>query len=301
MRRLYFHEVGPRDGLQNEPVFVPTAAKRAMVEALADCGFAKVEVTSFVSPAAIPALRDADELVRSLRRVAGVAYTALVPNQRGAERAIAAGVDEISVVMSASESHNRANLRRSREESRCHLLELVRSLPGDLPVTLAVSTAFGCPFEGYVPFSQVLELVDVFADAGVSRFTLCDTTGMAHPAQVRAAVEALRRRATRIEYCLHFHDTRGLGLANILAAVEAGMDRFEGSVGGLGGCPYAPGASGNVASEDAVHLLHTLGHSTGVDLDRVLAVSRGLAGVVGHSGHGRLAKAGLAAPCGAFR
>jgi hydroxymethylglutaryl-CoA lyase len=292
MRPLFFHEVGPRDGLQNEPVFVPTDRKRALVESLAECGFARIEVTSFVSPTAIPALRDADELMRSVRRVPGVAYCALVPNRRGAERALAAGADEISLVMSASESHNQANLRRNREESRRELLALVRALPGGVPVTLAISTAFGCPFEGEVPVSQVTEVVEAFMDAGIRRFTLCDTTGMANPGQVRELVEALHRRSTTMEWCLHFHDTRGLALANMLAAVESGIDRFEGCVGGLGGCPYAPGASGNVATEDALHMFEALGYHTGVDLERVLAVARGLVDIVGHPGHGRMGKAG---------
>jgi hydroxymethylglutaryl-CoA lyase len=293
MSRIYFNEVVTRDGFQMEPDFVPTDAKVALVDALSACGYAKIEVTSFTSAKAIPMLRDAEEVMGRIRRVPGVEYAVLVPNLRGAERALESKADELNLVMSCSESHNQANLRMSRAQSIAALSEVIRLVGDQAAVNVSLSTAFGCPMEGDVPQATVRELAQRFADLGVRGVTVCDTTGMANPVQVQAMAEALQRELPDgLQLIMHFHNTRGMGLANVLSAVQAGIVRFDGSLGGLGGCPFAPGASGNIASEDAVHMLQTMGHDTGVDLERLLAVSRGLPTVVGHDVPAQVSKAG---------
>lgn len=292
MTRIFFNEVVTRDGFQIEPEFIATDAKVALVDALGDCGYAKIEVTSFTSPKAIPMLRDAAEVMGRIRRVPGVEYTVLVPNLRGAERALEANADELNLVMSTSETHNLANLRMPREASFDALAAVIRRVDGARPVNVSLSTCFGCPMEGDVPQAEVLRWAQRFADRGVRGLTICDTTGMAHPQQVARMVEALQARFAGLQLTLHFHNTRGMGLANVLAAVQGGITRFDGSLGGLGGCPYAPGASGNISSEDAIHMLDAMGYDTGIDLPRLLAVARALPQVVGHEVPGQVAKAG---------
>jgi hydroxymethylglutaryl-CoA lyase len=293
MTRIYFNEVVTRDGFQIEPEFIATDAKVALIDALSLCGYAKIEATSFVSPKAIPMLRDAEEVMGRITRAPGVEYTVLVPNLRGAERALESKADELNLVMSTSETHNRANLRMGREQSFAALAEVVRHVDGRTPINVSLSTAFGCPMEGDVPEAEVVQFAQRFAELGVRGLTICDTTGMAHPGQVAHMVEALQQRLTGVQLTLHFHNTRGMGLANVLAAVQGGIVRFDGSLGGLGGCPYAPGASGNICSEDAVHMLHAMGYDTGMDLPRLLSVARGLPYIVGHDVPGQVAKAGL--------
>jgi len=292
MTRIFFNEVVTRDGFQNEPDFIPTEDKVALVDELSDCGYAKVEVTSFTSPKAIPMLRDAEEVMGRIRRVPGVEYTVLVPNVRGAERALESRADELNIVMSTSETHNLANLRMPRERSFAGLEDVIALAAGKAPVNVSLSTCFGCPMEGDVPQEEVLRWCARFAGLGVRGLTICDTTGMAHPAQVARMCEALQRDFGALQITLHFHNTRGMGLANLLAAVQQGITRFDGSLGGLGGCPYAPGASGNICSEDAIHMLQAMGYDTGVDMDRLLAVARRLPQVVGHDVPGQVAKAG---------
>ena len=297
MTRIHFNEVVTRDGFQNEPAFVPTDAKVALIDELSACGYAKTEVTSFTSAKAIPMLRDAEEVMGRIRRVPGVETTVLVPNVRGAERALESRADEWNLVMSTSETHNLANLRMPREKSFAGLREVIemahRAGPCQVPVNVSLSCCFGCPMEGDVPEAEVMHWADRFAALGVRGLTICDTTGMAHPAQVRRLTRALQRRFGSLQLTLHFHNTRGMGLANVLASVDEGITRFDGSLGGLGGCPYAPGATGNVCSEDAIHMLHAMGHDTGIDLPRLLAVARRLPAIVGHDVPGQVAKAGL--------
>ena len=293
MTRIYFNEVVTRDGFQIEPEFIATDAKVALIDALSLCGYAKIEATSFVSPKAIPMLRDAEEVMGRITRAPGVEYTVLVPNLRGAERALESKADELNLVMSTSETHNRANLRMGREQSFAALAEVVRHVDGRTPINVSLSTAFGCPMEGDVPEAEVMQFAERFAGLGVRGLTICDTTGMAHPGQVAHMVETLQQRVRGVQLTLHFHNTRGMGLANVLAAVQGGIVRFDGSLGGLGGCPYAPGASGNICSEDAVHMLHAMGYDTGIDLPRLLSVARGLPYIVGHDVPGQVAKAGL--------
>jgi hydroxymethylglutaryl-CoA lyase len=292
MTRLFFNDVVARDGFQIEPNFIPTDDKVALIDALSQCGFAKIEVTSFTSPKAIPMLRDAEEVMRRIQRVQGVEYTVLVPNLRGAERAFESRADEFNIVMSTSETHNRANLRMDREKSIAALAEVIRFVDGRTPINVSLSTAFGCPMEGDVPQSVVEQYVQRFADLGVRGISICDTTGMAHPAQVSKMAEDLLRKFDSVELTFHFHNTRGMGLANILTAVQSGITRFDGSLGGLGGCPYAPGASGNISSEDAIHMLDAMGYETGIDLDALLRIAKQLPQIVGHGVPGQVVKAG---------
>ncbi len=292
-QRLYIQEVATRDGFQNEAAYVDTDAKIALIDHLSGCGYAKIEVTSFTSPRAIPALRDAEAVMHQIQRREGVIYTVLVPNIRGAERALSCNVDEVNLVMSVSESHNRTNLRMTREQSFAQLREVigvVRTSP--VAINVSLSTAMGCPMEGDIPAATVLEWMQRFADLGVDGVTLCDTTGMAYPAQVAALSAAARQRFPQLQLTQHFHNTRGLALANTQAALAAGIDRFDASLGGLGGCPYAPGATGNVCTEELVHMLELEGYDTGIDLGAILAAAAHLPELIGHDVPSQLLKAG---------
>lgn len=292
-RRIHMQEVGTRDGLQMESAFVPTDDKIALVNALSATGLAKIEVTSFTSPTAIPALKDAEIVMREIERRPGVVYTALVPNLRGAERAIEARTDELNLVMSVSETHNLANLRMTREQSFAALAQVIAlAQSAQVAVNVSLSCVFGCPMEGDVAETEVFDYVQRFAQLGVGGVTLCDTTGMAHPAQVAGLVSAVRLRWSALQTTLHFHNTRGMGLANVLASIDAGADRFDASLGGLGGCPYAPGASGNVCSEEIVHALQCMGYDTGVDLSALVAAAGRLPALIGHDIPSQIAKAG---------
>lgn len=291
-KRLYIQEVSVRDGFQIEPRFIPTEDKIALINRLSRTGLAKIEVTSFSSPKAIPALADAEAVMRAIDRVPGVEYAALVPNLKGCERALSCGVDEINLVMSASESHNRANLRMSPEESLAQFAAIAEAAKGRAAINASLSTAFGCPFDGDVPAERVLALVERYAALGIGRVSLCDTTGMANPAQVERLCSLVRARFPQIALTAHFHNTRGMGLANAMAALEAGIDRFDASLGGLGGCPFAPGASGNVCTEDMVHMFQAMGYETGVDLEALLGCARDLPALVGHEVPGQVMKAG---------
>lgn len=292
-QRIFIHDVVARDGFQIEPEFIPTERKIELIDLLSATGVAKIEATSFVSPKAVPALRDAAEVMAGIRRNPAVTYVALIPNARGAERALAADVDEVVMVASASETHNRANVRRSVAQSFDGFREVFDVLRGSRTRTSgAVATAFGCPFEGVLADAQVLDCVARYVDLGVDGLTFGDTTGMADPLRVERLARAVQGRWPDLPLTLHFHNTRGMGLANVLAGVSAGVVRFEGCLGGLGGCPFAPGATGNVCTEDLVHMLQCMGYDTGVDLDRLLAASRRLREIVGHDLPGQVVKAG---------
>jgi hydroxymethylglutaryl-CoA lyase len=292
-KRLYIQEVSTRDGFQIEPAFIPTEIKVAMIDRLSRTGVAKIEVTSFSSPKAIPALADAERVMQGIDRVQGVAYCALVPNVRGCERALRAGVDEINLVMSASDTHNRANLGMTCDQSLASIRAVVDLVQRRTPLNVSLSTAFGCPFEGEVPDAQVMHWVRRFKDLGIERVSLCDTTGMANPAHVHRVCRAVLTAWPDIIFTAHFHNTRGMGLANALAALDGGIDHFDASLGGLGGCPFAPGASGNVCTEDLVHMFNAMGYDTGIDVQALLELARELPGVVGHDVPSQLVKAGV--------
>lgn len=291
--RVYVHEVVTRDGLQNEAAFVPTETKIALINELSATGVAKIEVTSFVSPRAVPQLADAEAVMRGIERRPDVTYAVLVPNVRGAERALVCGVDEIHLVLSASETHNRANVRRTIAESLDEFAAVMRLVRGTgVTVTGVIGTSFGCPYEGAVAPTRVFSLVESFLELGMDGITLADTTGMAHPKQVYDLASDVRTRWPDVSLTLHFHNTRGMGLANVLAGLHAGVTRYDASLGGIGGCPFAPGATGNICTEDLVHMLEVMGYDTGVDLDRLLAVANKLPDILGHDVPSCVLKAG---------
>lgn len=292
-RHVTVTEVGTRDGFQAEAAFIPTDTKAEIVDALIAAGVRSIEATSFVSPRAIPQLADAHAMLERVTRVPGLRIAALVPNARGAERAAAAKVDMMVCFVSASESHCRANLNKPIDAALADFAELAPiARRFGIPVRGAIATAFGCPFEGEVPADALLRIVDAYAHEGVRHVTLGDTTGMAVPPVVERAVEAIARRFPEVALALHFHDTRGVGLANAMVGLQMGVREFESSIGGLGGCPFAPGASGNVCTEDLVHLLHECGYETGIDLDALCAVARRVEAVVGRTLPGQVMKAG---------
>ncbi|TQK07742.1 hydroxymethylglutaryl-CoA lyase [Herbaspirillum sp. SJZ107] len=266
-------EVGPRDGLQNEPQNLPTAHKIDLIRQLAAAGCKEVEATAFVSPKAIPNLADAAEVMRGTAGL-GITRFALIPNAKGYGRALDAGADGITLVMSATDSHNRKNLNQTVAESMAELAPLAaRARDDGLAARLSISMVFGCPFEGDPGLERIRAIVDRMAGHGFTRIGLCDTIGIASPQQVHDRVSRLVQEFAGLEFELHFHDTYGRGLANVLAGLEAGVTRFDSCVGGLGGCPFAPGATGNIATEDLVSMLDASGVRTGVDLDGLLAAS----------------------------
>ncbi|WP_462379301.1 hydroxymethylglutaryl-CoA lyase [Pseudomonas sp. Marseille-QA0892] len=292
-KRVYIQDVATRDGFQIESTFVSTEDKIALIDQLSNTGLAKIEVTSFTSPKAIPNLRDAEDVMKGITRVPGVEYTVLVPNVKGCERALGCGVDEINLVMSASDTHGLANLRMTPEASLGQFKAIIEVAQGTgVFINASLSTTFGCPFEGDVPEARVYELIQKLLDIGVQGVTLCDTTGMADPGQVERVCRAARTRWSDVTFTAHFHNTRGMGLANALAAFNAGIDRFDASLGGLGGCPYAPGASGNICTEDLVHMFQRMGLNTGVDLDALLMAAARLPELIGHDVPGAILKAG---------
>lgn len=296
MAPVKVYEVGLRDGLQNEAAFVPTPEKLAFVQALADAGLRHIELTSFVSPRWIPQLADHDQVAREAPRREGVTYSALVPNLRGLEGALEAGLPEIAVFMSASESHSRKNINKSVPEALDVLAEVTSAaLAQKLRVRGYLSVVFGCPYEGPVAVEKVRELVHALFEMGVYEVSLGDTIGVGHPGQVHTILNALYQSGTRPEgLALHMHDTRGTALANVLAGLEAGIRTFDSAFGGLGGCPYAPGASGNLATEDLVYMLEAMGHTTGVDLARLVDASAHMQELIGRTLPSKVLQAELA-------
>jgi len=275
--RARIREVGPRDGFQNEPEVIPTEAKVMLIDALARTGVRRLELTSFVRADVIPQLADAAVLLRAVDIPAEVSRSVLIPNERGLDYALALRehFDEINVFLSGSESHNRHNVNRSIEESLAGLQRVLpRAREAGLRCEAAISVAFGCPYEGTVPPDRVFAIAERLIAAGAQEIGFGDTTGMANPVQVHAFFAAARRRLSGVELTAHFHNTRGQGLANVFAALEAGVDSFESSFGELGGCPVPPGATGNVATEDVVSMLHESGVDTGIDLAALLRCSR---------------------------
>jgi hydroxymethylglutaryl-CoA lyase len=283
MERINVYEVGPRDGLQNEPTNVPTAAKIAFVDALSAAGLPFIEITAFVSPKWVPQMADAREVAAGITRRADTQYAALVPNDAGLDRAQAAGVKDVGIFAAASETFSRKNINQSIAESLDTYRGVARrALDAGCRVRAYLSTAFGCPFEGDVPAANVVRLTHELIDMGADEVAVSDTIGIAHPGQVRDVLTMLVREIPARHIALHFHDTRGTALANVLAALPFGIRTFDASAGGLGGCPYAPGATGNLATEDLLYMLHGLGYSTGVSLDAVVAASTMIEPHVGH-------------------
>lgn len=273
--RVTVVEVGPRDGFQMERAFIPTEIKVEVIDRIAEAGVPKIEATSFVSPRVIPQMADADRVMASIQRRPGTSYSALVPNAKGMERAAASGLDSVRLVVCATETYNRRNVGLSIDRS----MEVCRRMldaadDSGLAVEAVLGVAFGCPFEGEVPEERVLDLARRFADLGIRELSVADSVGVAHPGQIRRLLGRLMEALPGISLSIHLHDTRGLGLANVLAALELGIDTFDSSIGGLGGCPITTVSSGNIATEDLVHMCHGMGIQTGVDLDVLREASR---------------------------
>ncbi len=283
-KSVRIREVGPRDGFQNEPETIATADKVRLIDMLSASGLERMEITSFVRPDVIPQLSDAEEVLRGVQRRDGVAFSVLIPNERGLERALTLRdrFDEISVFLSASETHNRENVNRSIEESLAGLERtLATAREAGLRCEGVISVSFGCPYEGEVPPERVFAIAERLAAAGCEEVGFGDTTGMANPRQVSEFFAAARERLPAAELTAHFHNTRGQGLANVLAALGEGIESFESSFGELGGCPVPPGSTGNVSTEDVVSMLHEMGVGTGIDLPRLIEASRTAQDVLG--------------------
>jgi hydroxymethylglutaryl-CoA lyase len=290
--RISLREVGPRDGLQNEAP-VPTAAKVELVDALSRTGVRRIETVSFVLPRAIPQMADADEVWASISRAPDVTYSALVPNLRGAVRALDAGCRVIEIVVSASDTHNRANVNRSTAESLDDIARVISlAHEQDAVCHVTVATAWGCPYEGDVPVSRVVSVASRAVADGADGLSFGDTTGMATPTRVTELVGSMRMAVSDIPLNLHLHNTRGTALANVLAALELGVADFDASVGGLGGCPYAPGASGNLATEELVYMVEDMGVATGIDLEALIEVAAQAERIVGRELPSQVLRAG---------
>lgn len=291
--RITVCEVGPRDGFQNERRFIPTERKIEIVNALFASGIRHMQVTSFVSPRAVPQLVDAERVLAEMDRPPDAVISALIPNLRGAERAAGAGVDAVHTVVSASETHNLKNVNRPIATSLDDFVAVFAKMAeAGIAVEGGIATAFGCPFEGVVPPERVARIARRYRDLGASAVSLGDTTGMATPATVRAAIRAIRDETPGLPIHLHFHNTRGVGLACVMTGLAEGVTRYDASVGGLGGCPFAAGATGNVCSEDLVYLLGESGYGTGIDLDRLIMAARLTQDVLGRELPGQVMKAG---------
>ena len=285
-------EVGTRDGFQAEAKFIDTAVKAEIIDAMIATGLSHIEATSFVSPRAVPQLADAHDVLSRLTRRMDAHIAALVPNARGAERALGAGVDEVVCFVSASETHNQTNLNASIEKSLANVAEVAAIVRGKVRIRGAVACAFGCPFEGEVPVEAAMRVIEAYAELQFDSLGLGDTTGMATPRTVARLVEAIRKRHPALPIALHFHNTRGVGLANVMVGLDLGVREFESSIAGLGGCPFAPGATGNICTEDLVYLLEESGFDTGIDLGALIDVARRVETVIGRPLPGQVMKAG---------
>lgn len=291
-------EVGPRDGLQNEKDILPSPVKAALINKLAEAGLETIEASSFVNPRWIPQLADADEVLSSINRVQGVTYTALVPNLRGLERARACGLNEIALFMSASQTHNLKNINKTMEETYPILREVaMEALALGMRVRGYVSTVFGCPYEGKVPLDNSRSVTEALLEMGAYEISLGDTIGVATPKQVHDLCRELVKEVPVQRLAGHFHDTRGTGLANVAAALDVGIRTFDSSIGGLGGCPYAPGAAGNISTEDLIYMLHGMEYETGVDLQKLLEAGAFIQKQLGRDLNSKVLKAHLAAEC----
>jgi hydroxymethylglutaryl-CoA lyase len=291
---ITIREVGTRDGIQSLGAFIDTAHKVELLEALGETGIRRIEATSFVSPKAVPQMADAAEVMSRVRRVPGVNYEALVPNVRGAQDALAAQMDAILLVVTASETFNQKNVRMSVDDSMTQFEAIKQMLDAaDVQCIGAIATAFGCPYEGEVPESRVLTMIERYVRIGFSELMIADTTGMANPVQIeRMMGRVLDHYGSPVQFGLHLHNTRGMGLANVVAGLHAGVTTFDASVAGIGGCPFAPSASGNISTEDTVHMLHEMGLSTGVDLEKLIEVAQLAQQILGRELPGQVMKAG---------
>jgi hydroxymethylglutaryl-CoA lyase len=297
-QKVLITDVVARDGFQNEDHIIPTQDKIRVIEGLVQAGVTSIEVTSFVHPRVVPQLADASEVIAQLPRHSGITYSALVPNRKGAQRALAAGVTELHLVVSASESHNRANLNRSTQETLTQLAEVISYVQQENPqavIVTCISTIFHCPFEGRTPLARALWVIEALVKMGIRNINLADTDGAANPLQIWQTISTVKERFPEVTWSLHLHNTRDMALANALAGLQAGITLFDTSLGGIGGCPFAPGATGNVSTEDLVHMLHEMGIATGINLDILLSKGEMLQTIVGHELASQVFRAGTAA------
>ncbi len=274
VKKIHIYEVGPRDGFQNLTVYIPLEKKLEIIEKLIDSGIRHIQHTSFVSSKAIPQLRDSKELTLAcLEKYSEIVFFALVPNLFGAKTAWELGIKKISYVISLSERHNKANINRTHEESLDELNKIIECYP-EMDVCLDLATTFGCPFDGKYSVEAVIAFVKKFVEIGITTVNLCDTIGIANPKHVREVIAAVKASFPMLDLMVHIHDTRNMGMVNTLAAIESGVDKIQSTLGGLGGCPFAPGASGNLATEDMVYMLNEMGYETGVDFNKVLDAAK---------------------------
>ena len=274
MKAIEIYEVGPRDGFQNQKVYIPKENKLRIIDAIAASGVKHIQVTSFVSPKAIPQMADSAEVAAACaEKYPELSLYALAPNLRGAYNAWNAGIKHIFYVVSLSASHNKANINRTHEQSMQEYLNIHENLP-DMEVSIDLATTFGCPFEGKPSTQAVVDFIGSYVEAGVGEVDLCDTVGLANPAQVREVIASVKSAFPSLELQVHIHDTRNMGMVNTLAAIEAGVTKCQSTLGGLGGCPFAPGASGNLATEDLVYMLNGMGYDTGIDTDALITAAR---------------------------
>lgn len=286
-------EVGPRDGLQNEKTFLDAKRKAALIDAAAEAGFPVIEVGSFVSPKAVPQMADTDEVFSLLHRRPGTEYRALIANVRGVERAARCGCTKVKLNVSASRAHNLANLNRTPEETIAGFRACADlAAQNGIAVSGSISMAFGSPWDREIPLEDVASIAEAYLDIGVTELSLSDASGQAYPSQVYDICTRMAERFPQVTWWLHFHNTRGMGIANILAGMEAGFSRFDTSFAGVGGCPFVPGAAGNVATEDVLHMCGEMGIRTGIDLDKALDISRNVVQAVGHATDSYLLRAG---------
>lgn len=286
-------DVTARDGFQMIKPWIPTNEKISFINSMINAGVKRIEVTSFVSPNAVPQLKDAKEVLETIEKKGKVKIVALVPNQKGATLALECPIDEVNVVVSISESHNMKNVRRSVKDSILEINDISRLMQQEgKKVMVSLSTSFGCPFEGITPIEKLIEVIGTLENSSISTFALSDTTGMAHPKQIFEYTNQLRSLFPKQEFSLHLHNTRGMGLANLIAGYQAGITKFDASTGGIGGCPFAPGATGNVCTEDVVHMFELMGVETGMDLNQLINISKGLEALLGYTLPGQVMKAG---------
>ncbi len=293
IKKVKITEVGPRDGFQSEKTILKTEDKIDVINHLIDAGYQRIEVSSFVSPKAIPQLADAETILNKVKRNSKSTLAALVPNAKGALRAVEAKLDEIVVFLSASESHNKKNVNRTVKESLQGFKEIAEIAgKNNIPVQGDIATAFGCPFEGNVSSKKLVDISKEYKLMGFKGVTLGDTTGMATPPVVTNAINAIRDNVPDFEITLHFHNTRGVGLANVMTGLNQGISDYESCFGGMGGCPFAPNATGNICSEDLIYLLHEMGIETGIDLDQLINIAKKVESLVGHKLPGQVMRAG---------
>lgn len=293
VKKIRICEVGPRDGLQNEATILTTEQKVEIIKDMIDAGFQVIEVGSFVSPKAVPQMANTDEVFKSIPMVDGVEYRTLIANVKGVERAAACGCKKVKLNVSASKSHNLANLNMTPEESVAGFKACVdKALENNIEISGSISMAFGSPWDKEIPVQDVKDIVKAYLNVGVTEISLSDASGMAYPTQVYEICSEMKKEFPQVNWWLHFHNTRGLGIANIVAGMQAGISQFDTSFAGVGGCPFVPGAAGNVSTEDVIHMCDEMNVETGIDLDKTMMISKKIVQIVGHSTDSYLLRAG---------